>query len=188
MTVLQSPEYSIILSDKRQSLHFNFFSYFTVLFILSHKKCLPQYVWHLWNSALDIQWTYWNYDICLLPPATKLGQGYVVSVILFTGGFTPLHSGIHRPPGPGTPPTREQTPPRADPPQHSAFWEIRATGRRYASYWNAILLLFCFSHVLLSSSWLLKEHMTPWVKSKIMFLFNELVPGFFFIFGAVEIT
>ena len=47
-----------------------------------------------------------------------------LSVILFTGG-----SRRH--------PPSEQTPlPR------SAFWEIRATSRRYASYWNAHLLIY----------------------------------------------
>ena len=38
------------------------------------------------------------------------------------------------PPGPGTPGSRH-------PPGAGACWEIRSTGGRYASYWNAIL--FC---------------------------------------------
>ena len=40
------------------------------------------------------------------------------------------------PPGPeaGTPPLIHDTPL-----QRSAYWEVRATSRRYASYWNAVL-------------------------------------------------
>ena len=49
---------------------------------------------------------------------------------------------------PGRPP-QEDTPrktdlPQEDPPQSSACWEIRATSRRYASYWNVFLLQFSF--------------------------------------------
>ena len=67
-----------------------------------------------------------------------------------------MHAGIP-PPGPeadtplgpeaGTPDTRDRHPSGSDspgsrspPPQHSAFWEMRTTSGRYASYWNAILL------------------------------------------------
>ena len=47
-----------------------------------------------------------------LPPATKLGQAYVFTlvVILFTGGSAPLHAGIH-PPRSRHPPSQEQIPP-----------------------------------------------------------------------------
>ena len=38
-------------------------------------------------------------------------------------------------------PPQEQTPPGTDTPRHRACWEIRSTRGRYASYWNAILLL-----------------------------------------------
>ena len=59
------------------------------------------------------------------------------------------------PPGPGTPPKSRHplgpgTPPGADPrstrhpPPCSACWKIRSTSGRYASYWNAIFLLFCY--------------------------------------------
>ena len=53
---------------------------------------------------------------------------------------TPPWDQRQAPPTPetGTPP--DQTPLGADPPQHSAFWEMRTTSGRYASYWNAILL------------------------------------------------
>ena len=95
----------------------------------------------------------------LLLPATKLGQGNV-----FTGvcdsvnrGSASVHAGIADPPEAGTPPgsrppgSRHLPPtgtPRADTPhsihtpRHRAYWEIRSTRGRYASYWNAILLVF----------------------------------------------
>ena len=43
----------------------------------------------------------------------------------------PPRAGTLLPPGAGTPPTRH--------PQRSACWEMRATSRRYPSYWNAYL-------------------------------------------------
>ena len=82
----------------------------------------------------------------------KFAQGYVftgcLSVILFTGGSAwaagggaLLHLGpgvssrdqVHWSGGPGTPPVS------------SACREIRATSRRYASYWNAFLFDLDFS-------------------------------------------
>ena len=79
-----------------------------------------------------------------LPPAKKLGQGYVFTCVCDSvyegGGSAPLHAGIHPPPTRG-----RHTHPRnggRHPPQHSACWEIRPTSGRYASYWNAILLCF----------------------------------------------
>ena len=90
-----------------------------------------------------------------------------VSVILFTRGGgvcpiacwdtppepeagTPPQTRGRHPPRPGTPPgTRDRHPlPGSRHPsgiissQRSAFWEIRATSGRYASYWNAILLKY----------------------------------------------
>ena len=72
-------------------------------------------------------------------------------MILFTGeGSTSVHAGIPHPPsrppqqsspkdqapplGPGTPPG-----PGTSPRSSRAYWEIRSTSGRYASYWNAIL-------------------------------------------------
>ena len=95
-----------------------------------------------------------------LPPATKLGQGYV-----FTRVCDSVHKGVlpqcmlrYTPPGADAPPGTdthpwEQTPPGADtcpqqtphPSGSSACWEIRATSGRYASYWNAYLLSMVFT-------------------------------------------
>ena len=100
----------------------------------------------------------------LLPPATKLGQGYA---------FTPVCDSVHR--GGGLPHcmlgythththththTWEQTPPGPEAgtplgpgtPQHSACWEIQATSGRYASYCNAILLTQLFALFLPSAT------------------------------------
>ena len=105
----------------------------------------PRGYYEIWSMS---GWytSYWN--AFLLPPAMKLGQGYVftrVAVILFTGGvcLSACWDTTH--------PPQEQTPPQgADsllpaspweqtPPGSSACWEIRATSGRYASYWNAFL-------------------------------------------------
>ena len=73
----------------------------------------------------------------LLPPATKLGQGYIyrpqrswgkvifsqACVILFTGGGGVCLSACW-----------DTTPPS------TAYWEIRSMSGWYASYWNAILV------------------------------------------------
>ena len=90
----------------------------------------------------------------LLPPAMKLEQGYVFTLVcdsVHGGGLSHCMLGYTDPPNPGTrgrhPPRRrhhprDQAPPgtRHPPgpgtPQHSACW---ATSRRYASYWDAIL-------------------------------------------------
>ena len=75
-----------------------------------------------------------------LPPATKLGQGYV---------FTCVCDSVNR--GQGVPHTSpEQTPPRSrhppppwrrhTPPPWRAWCEIWSMRGWYASYWNAILL------------------------------------------------
>ena len=88
----------------------------------------------------------------LLPPATKLGQGYVFTGVcdsVHRGGLpqcmlgyppeqTPLQS--RHPPEADTPLPREQTPPDQTPPHRRACWEIRSTRGRYAPYWTAILL------------------------------------------------
>ena len=104
----------------------------------------------------------------LLPPATKLGQGYILTGIrdsVKQGGCLPqCMLGYPPPPSrhpqdqpprnqapPGSRPPRadtpqEQTPPRtrhppsSRHPQHRACWEIQSTRGRYAPYWNAILL------------------------------------------------
>ena len=65
-----------------------------------------------------------------------------LSLILFTGrGCLPQCMLGYIPLG-GDPPGRHQVdtlPPRKTPPGSSAYWEIRATSGRYASYWNAYL-------------------------------------------------
>ena len=84
-------------------------------------------------------------------------------VILFTvGGVSAsVHAEIHpreqTPPPPRADTPQEQTPPeqippRADTPQCRACWEIRSTRGRYATYWNAILLILtpygkCYSSI-----------------------------------------
>ena len=105
-----------------------------------------------------------------LPPAMKLGQGYVFTGIcdsVNSGRCLPQYMlGYHNPPGADTHPREQTHPPRADPPwsrhhppradtttpradttppeqtppRRRACWEIRSTHGRYASYWNAILL------------------------------------------------
>ena len=87
--------------------------------------------------------SYWN-AFFLLPPATKLGQGYIlICDSVHGGGSASVHAGIpppskadpltSRPPGKQTPLAR-QTPPSKETPLHSACWEIRSTSGRYASY------------------------------------------------------
>ena len=96
----------------------------------------------------------------LLPPATKLGQGYV---------FTGVCDSVNRGGGGYLTPPPEQTPPRSRPPPQRACCEIRSTRGWYASYWNAILLYF---HVV-SFSWLLLEPLLFTVRNevaKVMFL------------------
>ena len=92
--------------------------------------------------------------IHLLPPAIKLGQGYVFTRICDSVhgggglshcilGYTPRDQRQAPPPRDQrhAPPRdqRQAPPPGSRHPQHSACWEIRATSGRYASYWNAIL-------------------------------------------------
>ena len=52
--------------------------------------------------------------------------------------YTPQNQ-VH-PPKPGTPPKTRYTSPGS-----SACWEIQATSGRYASYWNAFLLIQCYT-------------------------------------------
>ena len=102
----------------------------------------------------------------LLPPATKLGQGYVFTGVcdsVHSGRSASVHAGIpprsRHPPGADTPmgadlappeqtphgirhPPRSRHPPtplREQTPPRRGCWEIRSTRGRYASYWNAIL-------------------------------------------------
>ena len=95
-----------------------------------------------------------------LPPATKLGQGYVFTGICDSvnrGGLPQCMLGYHphprrrplrtrHPPGPAPPDQaphpQEETPGTRHPPTpHRACWEIRSTRGWYASYWNAILFV-----------------------------------------------
>ena len=82
----------------------------------------------------------------------KLGQGNVFTGVcdsVHRGGSASVHAGIPLPPsrnppradppGPGRPPRSRQTPPHSTPPE--ADCSIRSTSGRYASYWNAFLLL-----------------------------------------------
>ena len=81
--------------------------------------------------------SYWN--AFLLPPATKLGQGYVFTDVCDSvhGGGT-VHAGIplprdqahppgtrHNNPGPGTPPHQDQVPPGTE---HAGRYGQRAGG------------------------------------------------------------
>ena len=90
-----------------------------------------------------------------LLPANEVWEGYVFTPVCHSvhrGVSASVYAGIH-PPGANTPlgsrhphprsrhptptpPGSRQTPPC------SACWEIRATSGRYASYWNAYLLLW----------------------------------------------
>ena len=81
--------------------------------------------------------------VYLLPPATKLGQGYIFTGIcdsVHSGGFASVHAGMPPlgpgPPGPGTPgtrhpprtrhhPSRDQAPP---PPEQSILGDMHPTG------------------------------------------------------------
>ena len=92
-----------------------------------------------------------------LPPATKLGQGYVFTGVcdsVHRGACLPQHILGCNPPGADPPEAdtpQEQTPPkadiprsrppRADTPPRKACWEIRSMRGWYASYWNALLLI-----------------------------------------------
>ena len=86
-----------------------------------------------------------SFSLYSLPPATKFGQGYI-----FTGVCDSVNRGgvclsaCWDTPWSRHPPSRHP-PPGADTPRHRACWEIRSTRRRYASYWNAILLMFVLS-------------------------------------------
>ena len=96
--------------------------------------------------------------ILILPPATKLGQGYVFTHVcdsVHRGGSASVHAGIHHTPRPETPPQPDQTRPPSGPDTspdqtpgavHARRYG-RATSGRYASYWNAYLYnyhLICF--------------------------------------------
>ena len=81
--------------------------------------------------------TYWHRKRCerSYPHVTEGNKTIITArkrscgkVILFTGGSASVHAGIPPPPEVGTP-------------LRSACWEMRSTGGRGASYWNAILLL-----------------------------------------------
>ena len=72
----------------------------------------------------------------LLPPATKLGQGYVFTGVcdsVHRGVSASVHAGIHTPPGSRQPPPGADTP-RANPtgagipPEHAGRYDQRAGG------------------------------------------------------------
>ena len=91
----------------------------------------------------------------LSPPANEVCEGYVFTCVCHSvHGWVSasMHAGItpqeQTPPSPRSRPPAEQTPPRANtpreqtpPPLCSACWEIQSIRGRYASYWNAILLI-----------------------------------------------
>ena len=89
----------------------------------------------------------------LLPPANEVCEGYVFTCVCHSvhGGVSAsMHAGIppqEQTPLQGADPPQSRHPPRADtsreqtPPLCSACWEIQSTRGRYASYWNAILLI-----------------------------------------------
>ena len=95
-------------------------------------------------------------NFCIyLPPANEVWGKVIflhLFVILFTGGWgsASVHAGIppgsrHHPPGTSHTP-RSRHPPPGTPrnrhtPRNKACWELRSTSGRYASYWNAILLV-----------------------------------------------
>ena len=87
----------------------------------------------------------WEFIIlhCMfLPPATKLGQGNI-----FKGICDSPHRGFCLSACWDTTPCRNRHPPdqalpgTRHPPRTRAYWEIRSTRGRYASYWNTILFL-----------------------------------------------
>ena len=82
------------------------------------------------------------------------------SVILFTGGGGFCLSAFW-----DTTPSRSGTPPgtRQAPPRSRAYWEIRSTSGRYASYWNAILfhrLFHCTACFTISFASSKEQHCT----------------------------
>ena len=75
-------------------------------------------------------------SVISLPPATKLGQGYVFTGMcdsVHKGGSAPVHAGIPPPCPVADTPLGVDTPsvdtPRADTPTHRACWEIRSMHR-----------------------------------------------------------
>ena len=100
-------------------------------------------------------------DKHFLPPANEVWGKVIFSRVFVKnsvhGGLPQCMLGYHTPMGPGTPPrpdiplppgpgsAPDQAPPEQTPtpgpgtPLRSAYWEIRSTSGRYASYWTAIL-------------------------------------------------
>ena len=77
-----------------------------------------------------------------LPPANEVCEGYV---------FTPVCHSVYRGEeylGRYTSPCPPLPLGQVHPPRSSACWEIRATSRRYASYWNAFLLSYAITRML----------------------------------------
>ena len=90
-----------------------------------------------------------------LPPAKEVCEGYVFTGVCLStvGGCLPhcmLGSTLPRSrhPARSTHPSQEHTPPRSIHPPCSACWQIRATSGRYASYWNAYLLMYRIKYAM----------------------------------------
>ena len=61
--------------------------------------------------------------------------------------------GKAEPPGKTEPPGKDTPhPPGKETPLHSTCWEIRSTSGRYASYWNAILLIMSLISLIITKS------------------------------------
>ena len=78
------------------------------------------------------------------------------------------HPPDQAPPGSKHPPPESRPPPR--PPKRSACWEIRATSGRYASYWNAILLLLLFISIIFE----IKSFKTKFICYSLIFCWRRL--------------
>ena len=111
-----------------------------------------------------------SWKITFYRPQRSCGQGYVllVSVILLTGGggLPQCMLGYHPPPREQTPPEQTPPPPEQTPPPPG----IRSMSGRYASYWNAFLLLRLRLHVPSTSPFFV-----PWVQYSLMVLFTNNV-------------
>ena len=92
----------------------------------------------------------WLHDLCLITTRKRsLGQGNIFCTCLWfcsQWGLPQCMLGYYPPPAPWEQIPQNRHPRGADTPLgqtpllRSACWEIRSTSRRYASYWNAILL------------------------------------------------
>ena len=184
VTVLQSPECSII-SVIKGKVSISIFLFFLIL--LSFLFSVTKHVFHnMFDTCETLHSTFNGHteimtSVCYRPQRSWGKVMFLhVSVILFTGGVCPIAFWDTQTP-PGTRHTLPlgSTPLRADPPSAQCILGDTGNKRAVRILLECNLVIILLFQVLLSSSWLPKEHMTPWVESKIMFLFNELVPGFF---------